>query len=96
VTIEEQKRLLRFLLKRLRWYHHELNLYRAAFMNLSDPARVQLEQMREHYRHSSEIQAVTEKEFSFFDELVEQLDEDQLQKAVRELLGDYKGDGEPN
>jgi len=93
----DAKMFAQFLIQQMRKYTHELNAYRAVFENfkiLLPPGKAQ--EWLEMYRNAPEIQAVTERQFSGLDELVEQLGEAHQAKALLELLQKWKPDGEPN
>lgn len=93
----DAKMFARFLIERMREYGHELNAYRAVFENfklLLPPGKAQ--EWLELYRNAPEFRALTDKQFSGLDELVEQLGEDVQAKALLELLEKWKPEGEPN
>jgi DNA-binding transcriptional MerR regulator len=96
MDIAEQKSLFRFMLKRMREYHHEMVAHRALVIHLKELGVPGVDDLLKKYRQAEEIQAVTNKVFSDFDELIEQLDEAAQGQALRKLLEQYKPDGEPN
>jgi hypothetical protein len=93
---EQIKSLLRFLVRRLRESKHEINVYRAVVMNLPDAFQEKVVELQTHYRASEEIEGLAKRDVAGFDELIEQLDGDQYQRAAQELLRRLELPEEPN
>lgn len=93
-SMDERKLLLRFLLKRLRETKTELYAFRSALANFSPEDREGVYQLQRFYREASEIQAIAEKEFQPFYELIEQHPEES--QTLVALLEKWSPTGEPN
>jgi hypothetical protein len=93
---EQIKSLLRFLVRRLRESKHEINVYRAVVMNLPNAFQEKVAELQTHYRASEEIEGIAKRDVAGFDELIEQLDGDQYQRAAQELLRRLELPEEPN
>lgn len=94
MSMDEQKLLLRFLLKRLRETKTEVYLYRAALANFSPETQAEVSRLRDYHRESGEIPARAEKEFHPFDELIEQYPEES--RLLLALLEKHNPEGKPN
>jgi hypothetical protein len=91
----EQKDLIRFLLKQAREYHHEILALRVTGYVAEQngfPFLATLKNARQH----PDVQKRTDHFFEGFEERIGHLDEDAQEKALREFLENWKPEGEPN
>jgi hypothetical protein len=64
--------------------------------NFPEEVQAKMRELREAYRTSPQIEKIVEREFSGFDEFVQELDEAQRDQVLRKLLEKFEPDGEPN
>jgi hypothetical protein len=83
-------------MKELRLAIREIHVFEAAMLNLPLPIQADVLRLRNDYRHTKEIREIVEMEFPAYDELIEQLGEDDQDKKWKEFLKDYKPVGLPN
>lgn len=95
-TLEVQKELIQFLLKRLKACALESAAFRAAVFNFSEDARKKTMEMVEFYRESAPIQKKVEKGFQDLDSLILQVSENPGQELVRKLLESWNPEGPVN
>ncbi len=93
---EQQKRFILYLARQLKSYYRELLAYRVFAQLVKDAGFQDVEKLLEAARNSRAVQYQFDKNFEQFDELLPPSAEDYQDQALRELLGGWKPDGEPN
>jgi hypothetical protein len=93
---EGQKRLIRYLAKRVKELYRELLVHRGFVQLLKEIGYQDVDSILESARQSPAVQERYEAYFRGFDELIPPVDEDFEEQALRELLQRWKPDGEPN
>ena len=95
-TVDVQKELVKFLLKRLKECALENAAMRAAIFNFTDDARKFTMDMVEEYRHAEPIQHKVEKGFQEIDSLVELVSKSLDLESAKSLLERYVPKGTIN
>jgi hypothetical protein len=91
----DKKLFARYLLRRLKEYHHEMLSLRVTGQIAEEngfPFRATLKNARQ----SPDVQKRTDRFFEGFEELIEQLGEESPQTALLKFLQEWEPSGEPN
>jgi hypothetical protein len=96
MEIEAQKQVFRYMLHFMRLFRREFIICQSVCANFPEEVQAKMRELREAYRTSPQIEKIVEREFSGFDEFVQELDEAQRDQVLRKLLEKFEPDGEPN
>jgi hypothetical protein len=95
-TIEIQREIVQFLLKRLKECALESAAFRAAMFNFSEEAKAKMMRTVEFYRQAAPIQQKVEKGFHDLDSLIQQVNEALDRESVHKLLESWNPQGPVN